>query len=84
MLTTKKTKKKSQKSLDSFNVQLRTLKKKIMQKPYYENSSFVLYNDDSLKVLEKLPENSIDMIFADPPYNLSNGGSAFTLGKWLV
>ncbi len=25
---------------------------------------------DSLKILQKLPEKSVDMIFADPPYNL--------------
>mgnify|MGYP001577752016 CR=1 FL=1 len=36
--------------------------------------NFVLYHGDSLKLLKQLPENSIDMIFADPPYNLSNGG----------
>lgn len=30
-----------------------------------------LYNEDCLKVLEKIPDSSIDMIFADPPYNLS-------------
>ena len=25
---------------------------------------------DSAKILEKLPEQSVDLIFADPPYNL--------------
>jgi modification methylase len=29
---------------------------------------------DSLQVLEQLPENSIDLIFADPPYNLQLRG----------
>jgi site-specific DNA-methyltransferase (adenine-specific) len=33
-----------------------------------------LYNDDCLKVLKSLPEKSIDLIFADPPYNLSGEG----------
>lgn len=28
-----------------------------------------------------IPENSIDMIFADPPYNLSNGGFTVHAGK---
>jgi len=33
-----------------------------------------LFNDDCLKVLRTLPEKSIDLIFADPPYNLSGEG----------
>ena len=33
-----------------------------------------LYHDDCLKILEEIPENTFDMIFADPPYMLSNGG----------
>jgi len=33
-----------------------------------------LFNDDCLKILAMLPEESIDTIFADPPYLLSNGG----------
>jgi len=46
----------------------------IKEKPYFQQGNFVLYHDDCLKILEQLPENSVDMIFADPPYNLSNGG----------
>jgi site-specific DNA-methyltransferase (adenine-specific) len=83
MIKKKKGSKKPRKSLDSFNVPLRILKKKIMQTPYYENSGFILYNNDSLKVLEQLPENSVDMIFADPPYNLSNGGFSIHAGKMV-
>ncbi|PKQ70227.1 DNA-methyltransferase [Raineya orbicola] len=30
-----------------------------------------LFNDDCINVLKDLPEKSIDLIFADPPYNLS-------------
>ncbi|MBP7496548.1 MAG: site-specific DNA-methyltransferase [Bacteroidales bacterium] len=33
-----------------------------------------LFNDDCIKVLKTLPEKSIDLIFADPPYNLSGEG----------
>lgn len=33
-----------------------------------------LYNEDCLKVLKTLPEKSVDLIFADPPYNLSGEG----------
>jgi site-specific DNA-methyltransferase (adenine-specific) len=31
-----------------------------------------LYNDDCIKKLKELPENTFDLIFADPPYNLSD------------
>jgi site-specific DNA-methyltransferase (adenine-specific) len=31
--------------------------------------------------MSKIPENSIDMIFADPQYNLSNGGFTVHAGK---
>ncbi len=53
----------------------------IKQKPYSIQGDFVLYHGDSLKLLEKIPENSIDMIFADPPYNLSNGGFTVHAGR---
>ncbi|PIX31097.1 hypothetical protein COZ61_01595 [Candidatus Berkelbacteria bacterium CG_4_8_14_3_um_filter_33_6] len=43
-------------------------------KPYFERNNFTLYLGDSFKLLEEIEENSVDMIFADPPYNLSNGG----------
>ncbi len=53
----------------------------IKEKPYFIKGNFVLYHADSLKLLEQLPENSIDMIFADPPYNLSNGGFTCHAGR---
>jgi DNA modification methylase len=30
-----------------------------------------LFLGDSLELLKKIPKESVDMIFADPPYNLS-------------
>lgn len=53
----------------------------IKQKPYFAAKDFALYRADCIKILEQLPENSIDMIFADPPYNLSNGGFTVHAGK---
>src|SRR3989338_1408883 len=55
----------------------------VSQKPYFLKDDFVLYNDDSLNVLAQLPENSIDMIFSDPPYNLSNGGFSVHAGRMV-
>jgi len=51
------------------------------QKPYFEKPKFKLYNANCLDVLKELPENSVDMIFADPPYFLSNGGFSLHAGK---
>lgn len=49
--------------------------------PYYKIDRFELYLADSLEFLSQMPENSVDVIFADPPYNLSNGGFTCHAGK---
>ncbi|MDD3999392.1 MAG: site-specific DNA-methyltransferase [Bacilli bacterium] len=41
----------------------------------------MLYNDDCRKVIGFLDGSSIDMIFADPPYFLSNNGKSINSGK---
>jgi site-specific DNA-methyltransferase (adenine-specific) len=40
-----------------------------------------LHHGDCLEVLARLPEKSVDVIFADPPYFLSNGGTTCKSGK---
>jgi site-specific DNA-methyltransferase (adenine-specific) len=52
-----------------------------MVETYFETKTVKLYHQDCVKVLNSLPENSIDMIFADPPYFLSNGGISCKAGK---
>jgi len=52
-----------------------------MQKPYYEKPKFKLYQANCLSILAELPENSVDMVFADPPYLLSNGGFTVHAGR---
>lgn len=49
--------------------------------PYYSADKFTLLLGDSTEVLESIDDNSIDMIFADPPYNLSNDGFTCHSGK---
>ena len=39
---------------------------------YYEDGSFKLIDGDTFKTLEKFENKMFDMIFADPPYFLSN------------
>ena len=40
-----------------------------------------IYLSDCLGVLERLKEFSVDMVFADPPYLLSNGGLTCASGR---
>jgi site-specific DNA-methyltransferase (adenine-specific) len=42
---------------------------------------WVLYRGDSLRVLEGFDDQSFDLVFADPPYFLSNGGTTCQGGK---
>lgn len=52
-------------------------------KYYYENEDFKLINGDSLKILKGVEPKSIDMIFADPPYFLSDDGISCSGGKMV-
>ncbi|MDR0505343.1 MAG: site-specific DNA-methyltransferase [Dysgonamonadaceae bacterium] len=51
--------------------------------PVYKTSDTALYNNDCLDIMNLLPDNYIDMIFADPPYNLSNDGITCHAGKMV-
>lgn len=53
----------------------------VKQKPYFATEKFVLYQADCLDIISQLPDNSVDMIFADPPYGLSNGGFTVHAGR---
>ncbi|MDR1459132.1 MAG: site-specific DNA-methyltransferase [Bacteroidales bacterium] len=57
------------------------LQKKI--EPIYKTEETALYNNDCLEMMAILPDNYVDMIFADPPYNLSNGGITCQAGKMV-
>ena len=52
---------------------------------YDESSCSTLYHDDCLRVMDDIiahhPQGCVDMIFADPPYFLSNGGITCHNGK---
>ena len=47
----------------------------------HRGPNYHLVHGDSLDLLERLPAASIDLIFADPPYNLSNGGTTCHAGR---
>lgn len=50
-------------------------------KPFYLNTNVTLHHGDALEFLSALDEASIDLVFADPPYNLSNDGTTCHAGK---
>ena len=41
----------------------------------------MLYHGDCIQIMKTLPAKSVDMVFADPPYFLSNGGVSIHSGK---
>ena len=46
-----------------------------------------LYHDDAINILKKIPDNSIDMIFTDPPYNTTDlkiDKKGFNLNDYLL
>ncbi|MCI6716204.1 MAG: site-specific DNA-methyltransferase [Bacilli bacterium] len=51
---------------------------------YFNAEGFVLLEGDCFKLLKKIDPESIDMIFADPPYFLSSGGISCKNGKQVV
>ena len=48
---------------------------------FFSNRNIRLYCEDVFTALQNIPAESIDLIFADPPYNLSNGGFSCHAGK---
>lgn len=50
-------------------------------KAYYREKGFVLYQGDALEFLPKFPAETFDLIFADPPYRLSNDGFTCHAGR---
>jgi site-specific DNA-methyltransferase (adenine-specific) len=51
------------------------------RRPYFVDDNFTLYQGDCRDVLSDVAEGSVDLIFADPPYNLSNGGFTCHAGR---
>ena len=48
---------------------------------YFSEIGIRIYLGDAIEILNRLPEKSINLIFADPPYNLSNDGFTCHAGK---
>ena len=54
-----------------------------MKKADYIEGNIKIYSGDSLILLKDIRASSIDLIFADPPYFLSNGGITCSGGKMV-
>ena len=50
---------------------------------FYENDKGVLILDDTFEAMRKMKDESVDMIFADPPYFLSNDGISCQGGRMV-
>lgn len=51
--------------------------------PYYQDEHALLLLGDSFQLLSGIEEESVDLIFADPPYFLSNNGVTCKAGKMV-
>jgi site-specific DNA-methyltransferase (adenine-specific) len=49
--------------------------------PKVEIGAATLWLSDCIEAMDELPEESVDMVFADPPYNLSNNGYTVHSGR---
>ncbi len=52
---------------------------KIEDSEFFKKRNFTFYNGNCIEILKSFPDKSVNMIFADPPYNLS--GEGFTTVK---
>jgi site-specific DNA-methyltransferase (adenine-specific) len=50
---------------------------------YYKSDNFILGHGDSIELMKKIPNESIDLIITDPPYFLSNGGITCKSGQMV-
>jgi len=49
--------------------------------PYYQDANNTIFNEDCLEMLPLFPDDFADLIFADPPYHLSNNGFTCKNGR---
>ncbi|MFX1383701.1 MAG: DNA-methyltransferase [Promethearchaeota archaeon] len=54
-----------------------------MLEPYFKENNFILYLGDAIEILNQFESDKVDLIFADPPYFLSNDGITCQSGKMV-
>jgi site-specific DNA-methyltransferase (adenine-specific) len=55
----------------------------IKENIFFQENGIYLYLGDCLKIMKTIPNNTFDMVFADPPYFLSNGSFTCQNGKMV-
>ena len=60
-----------------------------MIEPYYQEENIMIYNNDCLEILKQLPDESVDAVITDPPYELGfmgkdwdRKGIAYSVDLW--
>jgi len=53
----------------------------LLMSHYFKEGLATLFHGDVIESLAVIPDESVDLVFADPPYNLSNGGFTCHAGK---
>lgn len=51
---------------------------------YYSHNDFLLWNGDSASICKQLSPNSVDCVFADPPYFLSSGNGKVRINNRII
>ncbi len=59
------------------------LAKPVLPEPVFHERGIKIYQGDCLEILPAIPAESIDLIFADPPYFLSNDGITCHAGRMV-
>ncbi|MDY7230555.1 DNA-methyltransferase [Hyalangium rubrum] len=60
---------------------LKIVDRSLSESLFAKGDAYRLYQGNSLELMNKFPEQQFDLIFADPPYFLSNGGFTCKSGK---
>ena len=52
--------------------------------PYFESKDFTLYLGDAIEIINQFDKEYFDLIFADPPYFLSNDGIIIKINNNII
>ena len=50
--------------------------------PYYEEDGIKLYRGDCLEIMKEISDNSIDLVFTDPPYGIKHKNQEWDKCDW--
>ena len=51
--------------------------------PWWVSADAVLYVGEAIATLSRIPDESVDCVWTDPPYLLSNGGITCVAGRMV-